>query len=123
MALSLVVDDSKVVRTVSKGIMEGLGFEVVEAEDGEKALAKCKERFPEVVLLDWNMPVMDGMEFLLAFRQLKESQNTKIIFCTTENDMAKIQAALASGADEYVMKPFDADIIKGKLLQLGLMAE
>lgn len=121
MRLSLVVDDSKVVRTVSRKIMEELGFEVMEAEDGQQALNKVKERMPEVILLDWNMPIMNGLDFLLHFRQLKESQNTQVIFCTTENDMKKIQEAIASGANEYVMKPFDEEIIRNKLQQLGVL--
>lgn len=121
MRLSLVVDDSKVVRTVSRKIMEELGFQVMEAEDGQQALERCRENKPEVILLDWNMPVMNGMEFLLAFRQLKEFADTIVIFCTTENDFSKIQEAMESGANEYVMKPFDKNIIEGKLSQLGLL--
>jgi len=121
MKVALVVDDSKIVRKVCREIMEGLQFEVTEAEDGQKALERCKEKAPNVILLDWNMPVMNGMEFLLSFKQLKEFTDTKIIFCTTENDISKIQEAIASGADEYVMKPFDAEIIKTKLEQLGIL--
>jgi len=118
---ALVVDDSKVVRTVSRKILENLGFEVAEAEDGKQALEQCKLKRPEVILLDWNMPVMNGMEFLLHFRQIKEYVDTKVIFCTTENDIAKIQEAVLAGANEYVMKPFDEEIIKGKLMQLGII--
>ena len=122
MRVSLVVDDSKVVRSVSRKIMEDLGFEVLEAENGQVALDQCKIKKPEVILLDWNMPVMDGLEFLLAFRQFKEFQDSRVIFCTTENDFTKIQEAISSGADEYVMKPFDSDVIKGKLVQLGVIS-
>lgn len=118
---ALVVDDSKLVRGISRKILEGLGFSVVEAEDGQVALARCAELLPEVILLDWNMPVMTGIEFLRAFRSQYAGAATSIIFCTTENDMSKIQEALSAGANEYVMKPFDADIIHGKLLQLGLL--
>lgn len=118
---SLVVDDSKVVRTVCKKIMEGLGYQVMEAEDGQKALEQVAKQIPEVILLDWNMPVMNGLEFLIAFRKSPQHENTKVIFCTTENDMSKIQEAITSGANEYVMKPFDEEIIKGKLQQLGLL--
>ncbi len=121
MRIALVVDDSSVVRNVSRRIMEELGFEVMEAEDGKVAIERAKERTPEIVLLDWNMPVMDGMQFLLYFRQMKEFVECKVIFCTTENDMTKIMQAMQSGADEYVMKPFDKAIIQGKLVQLGLL--
>ncbi len=118
---ALVVDDSKLVRGISRKILEGFGFAVVEAEDGQVALTQCTALLPEVILLDWNMPVMSGIEFLRAFRSQYASATTLIIFCTTENDTSKIQEALSAGANEYVMKPFDADIIHGKLLQLGLL--
>jgi two-component system chemotaxis response regulator CheY len=121
MKKALVVDDSKVVRSVSTRIMQGLGFEVREAENGQVALAACKTAMPEVILLDWNMPVMDGMEFMKQFKPLPGAQDVKVIFCTTENEVSKIQAAVSSGAHEYVMKPFDTDIIQNKLQQLGLL--
>jgi len=121
MRVALVVDDSKVVRTVCRRIMEELGFDVLEAENGKVALEQCKVKTPEVVLLDWNMPVMNGLEFLLAFRQFKEYADSVVVFCTTENDIGKIQQAISSGANEYIMKPFDEGIIRGKLEQLGLL--
>ena len=121
MKTALVVDDSKVVRTVSRKILENMGFEVHEAENGQVALNCCEKTKPNVVMLDWNMPVMDGMEFLLAFRQLKEHQDAVVIFCTTENDITKIMEAMEAGANEYVMKPFDDEIIKNKLEQLGAL--
>jgi two-component system chemotaxis response regulator CheY len=74
-----------------------------------------------LILLDWNMPVMDGMEFMLALRKLPNGQAPIVIFCTTENDLAHIQKAMAAGANEYIMKPFDADIVHDKLSQLGLI--
>jgi two-component system, chemotaxis family, chemotaxis protein CheY len=118
---ALVVDDSKVVRSVATRIMQGLGFEVREAENGQIALNACKAAMPEVILLDWNMPVMDGMEFMKHIQGVAGSEKVKIIFCTTENEVSKIQAAVTSGAHEYVMKPFDTDIIQNKLQQLGLI--
>ncbi len=121
MNVALVVDDSKVVRSVSRRILEALEYEVIEAEDGKVALEQARAHPPSVVFLDWNMPVMDGMEFLKQFRQLKEFKDTKVIFCTTENDFAKIQEAIMHGADEYIMKPYDEQIIKDKLIQIGLM--
>src|SRR5205814_7337949 len=84
-------------------------FEVEEAGDGQEALTLCEAKMPDVVLLDWNMPVMSGMEFLRLLRQRGHSDQPKVVFCTTENDMAHIRAALEAGADEYVMKPFDRD--------------
>ena len=120
MKTCLIVDDSRVIRKVARQIFETLGFACEEAENGQLALEACKAKMPEFVLLDWNMPVMNGMEYLLALRQLPNGGTPIVVFCTTENDMAHIQQALASGANEYIMKPFDADIIRGKLSQFGL---
>ena len=116
----LVVDDSKVVRMVARKILEELEFNVSEAADGQQALEACRVTMPDVILLDWNMPVMDGMEFLRALRAGQGGDAPKVVFCTTENDLAHIQEALNAGADEYIMKPFDSDIIQSKLSQVGL---
>lgn len=117
----LIVDDSKVVRKLERRIMEELGFSVEEAEDGQQALTHCQGKMPMLILLDWHMPVMNGLEFLKALRALPEGTAPKVIFCTTESEMNNIMQALSSGADEYVMKPFDAEIIKGKLQQVGII--
>ncbi|MDA0782906.1 MAG: response regulator [Rickettsiales bacterium] len=119
--ICLLVDDSSVVRKICRRIVTDLGFEAIEACDGKDALEKCEEQIPDVILLDWNMPVMDGMEFLKAYRNKQKENNTIVIFCTTENDITKIMTAIEAGANEYIMKPFDADIIKGKFEQMGLM--
>jgi two-component system, chemotaxis family, chemotaxis protein CheY len=119
--LCMVVDDSGVVRKVSRRILEGLGYEVVEAEDGQKALEVDNAHNPGLILLDWNMPVMTGIEFLHALRKKKDTDTVKVIFCTTENDITKIMTAMEAGANEYIMKPFDEEIIKTKLIQMGLL--
>ena len=75
---------------------------------------------PDVVLLDWNMPVMSGMEFLKPLRQPGHGDQPKVVFCTTENDIAHIRAAIAAGADEYVMKPFDRETLHSKLQIVGV---
>jgi len=116
----LVVDDSKVIRKVARHILETLNFSVDEAEDGREALDRCEAAMPDVILLDWNMPVMSGMEFLLALRQSDVEAQPKVVFCTTENDIAHIRAAIDAGADEYVMKPFDRDTIQTKLQIVGV---
>ena len=121
MKTCLVVDDSRVIRMVARKILEELNFNVVEAEDGQQALDACKEKMPECVLLDWNMPNMNGMEFMLEMRKLPEGQDVIVVFCTTENDMDHIQEAVAAGANEYIMKPFDSEIIQSKFTQVGLM--
>jgi two-component system, chemotaxis family, chemotaxis protein CheY len=120
MKTCLIVDDSKVIRKVARHILETLEFSVEEAGDGKEALDRCESSMPDVVLLDWNMPVMSGMEFLKLLRQRGHSDQPKVVFCTTENDMAHIRAALEAGADEYVMKPFDRETLHIKLQLVGV---
>ncbi|GJE58650.1 response regulator [Methylobacterium trifolii] len=117
----LVVDDSAVIRKVARRIIETLGFTVSEAEDGNEALKVCAAAMPEVILLDWTMPNMDGYAFLQALRQAPGGTAPKILFCTTENDVGAIARALRAGADEYIMKPFDRDILTAKLEQVGVV--
>ncbi len=121
MKTCLVVDDSRVVRKVARRIVEELGFACSEAEDGQVALNACNEAMPDTVLLDWNMPVMSGIEFLRALRATPGGDTPKVVFCTTENDMSKIQEALMAGANEYIMKPFDSEIIQTKFMQIGVL--
>jgi two-component system, chemotaxis family, chemotaxis protein CheY len=116
----LIVDDSKVIRKVARHILETLDFAVDEAEDGREALARCDAGMPDVVLLDWNMPVMGGMEFLRHLRQRVSGDHPKVVFCTTENDADHIRAAIDAGADEYVMKPFDRETLESKLQIVGV---
>lgn len=116
----LVVDDSKVIRKVARHILETLGFTVEEAGDGREALDAVALAIPDVVLLDWNMPVMSGIDFLRALGDLNITPRPKVVFCTTENGTAHIRAALDAGADEYVMKPFDRDTLASKLQFAGL---
>jgi len=121
MKTCLIVDDSKVVRMVARKILEGLDFETDEAEDGQKALDACMRRMPNAVLLDWNMPVKNGLEFLQELRAMEGVEQPVVVFCTTENDMAHIQEAIGAGANEYIMKPFDSEIIQSKFVQVGLL--
>jgi two-component system chemotaxis response regulator CheY len=121
MKTCLVVDDSSVIRKVARRILEGLEFEISEAEDGEQALELCRDRMPDAVLLDWNMPKMDGYEFLRSLRRMPRGDEPKVVFCTTENDVAQIARALHAGANEYIMKPFDKDIVEAKFQEVGLI--
>jgi two-component system chemotaxis response regulator CheY len=116
----LVVDDSKVVRKVARRILEANGFRVEEAEDGAQALDACRRAMPQAVLLDWNMPVMNGIEFLEAFRA-EHQDGPPVVFCTTETEMEKIARAIETGASEYIMKPFDEAILVDKFRQVGLL--
>lgn len=117
----LVVDDSRVVRKVARRIVEDLGIGCEEAEDGLKAYEFCRKTMPDVILLDWNMPVMNGIEFLEKLRGMEGK--AKVIFCTTENDLDRIRCAMQAGADEYIMKPFDAEIIESKFIQIGVLEQ
>ncbi|WP_443971136.1 response regulator [Sphingobium sp. CR28] len=117
----LVVDDSKVIRKVARHILESLAIEVSEAQDGREALDMCDVRTPDVVLLDWNMPIMNGLEFLRELSRLNLDELPKVIFCTTENDVEHIRAAVNAGADEYVMKPFDRETLESKLQIVGVL--
>jgi two-component system chemotaxis response regulator CheY len=117
----LIVDDSRVVRKVARRILEELEFEIEEADNGEAAMAVCRQRMPNAILLDWNMPVMNGIDFLLALRKMQGGDEPIVVFCTTENDLAHIQEAIDAGANEYIMKPFDTDIIQTKFAQVGLL--
>jgi two-component system, chemotaxis family, chemotaxis protein CheY len=120
MKTCLVVDDSKVIRKVARHILETLNFSVSEACDGREALDACLRSAPDVILLDWNMPVMSGMDFLRALKESAVASKPKVVFCTTENGMGHIRAAIEAGADEYVMKPFDRDTLESKLQIVGV---
>jgi len=117
----LIVDDSSTIRKIARSIMEKLDFECNEAENGLIAKEKCMAHMPDVVLLDWNMPVMDGLEFLTELRAMDCGKDPKVLFCTTENSFDFIQKGMSAGADEYIMKPFDQDIVTSKLSQLGFI--
>ena len=117
----LIVDDSRVIRTVAKRILEQLGFATDEAVNGQDALDACSRHMPSAVLLDWNMPVMNGIDFLRTIRREHPVKGPVVVFCTTENDIGHIREALAAGADEYIMKPFDRDILEAKFTQVGLL--
>lgn len=117
----LIVDDSKIVRKFARRIIEELNILVTEAGDGIEALAECEKSPPDVILLDWNMPNMDGMQFLVEFRNKKHWDHVLIIFCTTINDISSIQDAMNAGANEHIMKPFDIAIVKSKFIQMGLI--
>ena len=121
MKTCLVVDDSRVVRKVASRILEALDFEPLEAGDGLEALSVCRASMPDVVLLDWSMPVMDGVEFLRALRAEPGGDVPVVVFCSANDEPARMAHALEAGADEYIMKPFDGDIIAAKFAQAGLL--
>ena len=119
MKTCLVVDDSRVIRKVARHILEELGYRVAEAGDGAEALAHCRGGMPEAILLDWRMPVMTGPEFLRRLRVEPGGGDPKVIFCSVECELGRIREALEAGADEFMIKPFDAGIVAGKLQAAG----
>ncbi|HAY07684.1 MAG TPA: response regulator [Hyphomonas sp.] len=121
MKTCLIVDDSRVVRKVASRIVRDLGFAVTEASEGSEALDMCRRAMPDAVILDWNMPVMNGLDFVKALRREEGGKVPRVVFCSIENDAEHIQEAIRSGADEFIMKPFDADILESKFAEVGLI--
>ena len=116
----LVIDDSMAIRKAIRRILEPMGFSVREAPDGAKALEACHGARPDAVLCDIDMPVMDGLSFVRELRADPGYAELPVIMCSTHNTFDKIQEAIGLGANEYIMKPFDAEIIGGKLAACGL---
>ena len=114
MPTCLIVDDSSVVRKVARRILEDLDYTVEEAEDGEEAFEKCRVNMPDTILLDWNMPIVSGLEFLKHLRAFVGGERPYIVYCTVENDIGQIALARKAGANDYMMKPFDRLILEAK---------
>ena len=119
--LCLIVYDSRVIRRMAADILKGLGLRTAEAEHGGKAVEYCRTTVPDMVLLDWNMPEMDGISCLRALRAMNLDPRPVVVMCTTENSVSKIREALEAGADEYIMKPYDREVLLDKLAQVGLV--
>ena len=120
MKTCLVVDDSRVVRKVARRLLEDLGFAVAEAADGLEGLAWCRAMMPDLVLLDSGMPLMSGLDFLRRLRLEPGGRAPKVIFCSSETNLDRIREALDAGAAEYIIKPFDGDIVAEKLALAGV---
>lgn len=121
--LALVVDDSRAMRSILTRLLSGLGFDVAQAGDGAEALQVLDAGTrPDVVLVDWNMPVMDGLTFIKTVRGREEYRDISLMMVTTESEQGQIVRALAAGAHEYVIKPFTDEVIAEKLALLGLVA-
>lgn len=123
MKTCLIVDDSPTIRRITRRILEDLKFVCKEAEDGVKACESCAQQMPDIIILDWNMPNMNGLEFIKALRAMAGGDHPVVIFCTTESGMDFIQSGMDAGANEYIMKPFDKNIVEIKFIQLGLLEE
>jgi len=118
MAHCLIVDDSRVIRTVARRIFEELHFVTGEAEDGMAALRACREKMPDLILLDWCMPGIAGVELVRSLRAQPEGSRPLIVISTTEMDAGEIAHAVAAGIDDYLMKPFDRETLSAKLAEL-----
>jgi two-component system chemotaxis response regulator CheY len=118
---ALVIDDSRAVRMFIRGILRELGLEVSEAGNGQEALQSLREN-PDtgLALVDWNMPVMDGLEFITAVRSQRAYDGLRIVMVTTETESDQVMRALSAGANEYVMKPFTKDVLVAKLTMLDV---
>ncbi len=119
---ALVIDDSRAMRRIVSGILAGIGYETAEAGDGRQALdlLEAGETF-DLACIDWNMPVMNGLEFVVAARANRAWRDMTMMMVTTESEHGQIVRALAAGAHEYVIKPFGDDVIEEKLNMLGLV--
>ena len=117
---ALVIDDSKSIRSILTKILSGVGFEVDEAANGLEALELIKKEKVDLALVDWNMPDMDGCEFIQEVRKSKAYKDMRMIMVTTETAITKVAEALEAGADEYIMKPFTREVIIEKLALLGM---
>jgi two-component system chemotaxis response regulator CheY len=120
---AMVIDDSRAMRMILGRIAIQLGFEVLEADNGLTAMAAlaASETVPELALIDWNMPEMNGLEFVTAVRADPKYRTMTLMMVTTESEQSQIVRALAAGAHEYVIKPFTPDAIEEKLALLGLV--
>jgi two-component system chemotaxis response regulator CheY len=116
----LIVDDSRVVRAVARRILEDLHYVVTEAEDGMAGLRACREKMPDLIFLDWNLSTMKGVDFVKSVRGQQDGAHPAILFCATESDPAEIAAAMAAGANEYLIKPFDGAMVRAKLAGIGI---
>lgn len=120
MKIFLIVDDSPVIRKVANRILSDMGFVVVEASDGSEALEKARYNMPDVILVDWDTPGMTGLEFLNAFKMIEDSQDTKILYCTSEIMVSEMTKAKRAGANAFMMKPFNRSILQTKLKEANI---
>lgn len=117
----LIVDDSSTIRKIIRAMFTEFGFTCLEAENGRHAFDHCAKTRPDVIMLDWNMPVMTGIEFIRRIGALWPQNLPPVIFCTTESDLSFIEQALSAGAADYIMKPFEKEMLRARLEQLALL--
>ncbi|MBO6816441.1 MAG: response regulator [Rhizobiaceae bacterium] len=120
MKMFMIVDDAPVIRKVANRILSDLGFAVVEAADGFDALEKCRYSMPEVLIVDWDMPKMSGIEFIEEFRRIEGNEQTKLVYCTSEIMVSEMTRAKRAGANGFLMKPFNREILIHKIQEVGI---
>lgn len=107
------------IRGLSRRIVGSLGYEVAEAENGKEALARCAQDMPGLIIVDWDMPVMTGIEFVTALRAIPGGEKPKVVFCTSKSNIDDVQRGAAAGANEWIVKPFDEAKMIAKLTKIG----
>ena len=118
---ALIIDDSRAMRSILVGILDEVGFDTVPVADAEEALALLdSDRDFELALVDWNLPAMSGLELVVTLRQIPDLEDLRLMMVTTETELDRVREALDSGADEYIMKPFDKEMLLEKLTLLGI---
>lgn len=118
----LIVDDSQVMRLVTRHLLEELSYSVAEAEDGVAGLNACRQKMPDLIFLDWALSGMKGVEFIKRVRRLAQGESPMILLCATESDPAQLAIALAAGANDWLLKPFDGAALRAKLADIGQAA-
>ena len=121
MKIFMIVDDSPVIRKVGRRLIEDLGFIVVEAPDGERALAMARENMPDGIMVDWQMPGMSGIDMLQEFFHMPGASNAKALFCTSALMVPEMAKAKRAGAAGFIMKPFNRKVLKQKFEEIGLL--
>lgn len=117
----LIADDSKVIRMILSKIMNNMKYDVIEAEDGEEVVELCETKEPDLIIMDTKLPILDGIDAMYKIREMQKIKQPKIIFCSSITDPERIREALDGGADDYIMKPFDEEIILSKMEILNLV--
>jgi two-component system chemotaxis response regulator CheY len=118
---ALIIDDSRAMRSILVGILDEVGFDTVPVADAEEALAFLEsDRDFELALVDWNLPAMSGLELVVELRKIPDLEDIRLMMVTTETELDRVREALDSGADEYIMKPFDKEMLLEKLTLLGI---
>ncbi|MDJ0612475.1 MAG: response regulator [Rhizobiaceae bacterium] len=121
MRIFMIVDDSPVIRRVGCRIISDLGFSVVEAGDGFEGLEKARREMPDVIMVDWDLVGMTGLEFIEDLNKIPASQHTKVLYCTSEIMIPEMTKAKRAGASGFLMKPFNREIVIHKLIESGVM--